>query len=286
MKNRFRHTAGILSILLTLPALVSAQRTEFGYWLGGSTYTGDLNTNTSFQDTRQSLGIYYRYNYDSRVAVKTSAYWSQVAGNDAHSDNKFQLNRNLNFYSDVYEVSSQIEFNFKPYSSQNKKDKWAPYFIAGFSLLSFNPKTTYEGSVVRLQPLGTEGQGLPEYPDRELYKLRTTAWVVGGGLKVKLSKNLSFHIEGANRKTHTDYLDDVSLTYVPRNIMLNENPVNGFQAAALADRSASGEPGANAQGGKQRGDLKKRDSYFYFGIGFSFTINRYNCPFVENRGSR
>jgi len=130
-----------------------------------------------------------------------------------------------------------------------------------------------------LQPLGTEGQGYPEYPDRKKYKLTSTAFSVGGGMKYRLNKNWIFWCEAVNRNTHTDYLDDVSSTYADPLVLLNEG---GPLVEALADRSVElgGEPVGLS--GKQRGDARRRDDYLIFNIGFSFTIVKNKCPFFPH----
>jgi hypothetical protein len=89
---------------------------------------------------------------------------------NARANNYYQVTRNLGFASSIYEVSAQFEFNFLPYttipySSMNAKHKFSPYLMAGFGVFHFNPFAKYNGEKVFLQPLGTEGQGYPEYPD-------------------------------------------------------------------------------------------------------------------------
>lgn len=262
--------------LCLLPALSFAQRYEFGAWLGGSTYFGDLNTNTSFRYTEPAAGLYTRYNLDTRIAAKLSFTYTGVKGMDSASDYYFEQRRNLSFYSSLWETEVQGEFNFMSYSSTNPKMKFTPYFLLGFGVFGFNPKTKFGDAVFELQPIGTEGQGYPEYSTKTPYKLIKPFWCIGGGFKFKASKTLSIFGEGAVRKTFTDYLDDVSTQYPDKLILQNEA---GPLAVNLSDRSLElkGQPvGAT---NKYRGDSKK-DNYFFFGIGFSYTINNYKCPFL------
>lgn len=99
-------------MLILLPVLfigitgASAQRTEFGIWAGGSTYFGDLNTNTSFRLTKPATGVYDRINFNSRLSVKIMAAYAEVAGNDAYSGNYYQIHRNLSFTSPILEFPS------------------------------------------------------------------------------------------------------------------------------------------------------------------------------------
>ena len=254
----------------------SAQRTEFGIWAGGSTYFGDLNTNTSFRLTKPATGVYGRINFNSRISVKVMAAYAQVAGNDAYSGNYYQIHRNLSFTSPILEASGQLEFNFLDYSSTNPKFKFSPYFLLGFGVFNFNPSTEYGGSSFKLQPIGTEGQGYPEYADKKPYKLTGPFISIGGGFKYRVNKNFSLFLEGAVRKTFTDYLDDVGGVYPSEIVLLNEG---GPLAANLSDRSNQIGGLAVGQENKYRAD-KKKDNYFLFGLGLSFTINSYKCPFA------
>ncbi len=262
--------------LCLLPLFATAQRYEFGIWAGGSTYFGDLNTNTSFKFTQPVSGVYSRYNIDSRLAAKLGFSYGAVRGMDSVSDFYFEQRRNLSFHSTIWEAEIQGEFNFMGYNSRNPKMKYSPYFLIGLGVFGFNPKTKFGNTVFDLQPIGTEGQGYPEYSSRKPYKLTKPFWTIGGGFKLRISKNLSVFGEGAVRKTFTDYLDDVSTVYPDKLILQNEG---GPLAVNLSDRSLelAGIPvGAT---NKYRGDIKT-DDYFFFGLGLSFTINNYKCPFV------
>jgi hypothetical protein len=132
--------------------------------------------------------------------------------------------------------------------------------------------------VYELQPLGTEGQGYAEYPDRVLYNRTAFTWLIGGGFKYRLAKGLGVQLEVGVRKTKTDYLDDVSGTYADPIVLFHEG---GEEVAFLADPSVliSGEPvGAT---GKMRGDDTKKDDYLFAGIGLYYTINPYRCPMQD-----
>ncbi|HAP01522.1 MAG TPA: hypothetical protein DCQ93_06305 [Bacteroidetes bacterium] len=259
-----------------LPASSFAQRYNFGTWLGGSTYFGDLNTNTSFKYTRPAGGLYVRYNFDTRICAKASFSYGGVKGMDSASDNYYQQQRNLSFYSSIWEISAQGEFNFMDYSSSKSNMFYTPYFLLGAGIFGFDPHAVYGNASYRLQPIGTEGQGYPEYPTAAKYKLTKPFIVVGGGFKLRVTKTFSMFGEAAVRKTYTDYLDDDGGLYPDHLVLYNEA---GPLAVNLSDRSLElgGQPVGAA--GKYRAD-NKRDDYFFFGIGVSYTINTYKCPFL------
>lgn len=268
----------IIFIYVLLPCLLTsalyAQKVEVGVWLGGANYFGDLNTNTSFQKIGPAAGIFLRNNIGTRFSVKHSFMWGRIEGTDALSKNQFQKQRNLSFRSMIYEVGSQFEFNFLDFLNRDKKFWVSPYISAGICVFFFNPQANYHGRWYDLQPLGTEGQNDPNYTGRKRYKLYNVAFPIGGGIKVACTRHLSIGIDVQVRKTLTDYLDDVSTTYV--------NPVSlpeGDKGIAYKLMDRSGEVGDQVgKPGYQRGTSKKKDDYLMMGITMSYVFGSQVCP--------
>ena len=150
---------------------------------------------------------------------------------------------------------------------------WALYDVLGFTATGFNPKTEYEGRLVELRPLGTEGQFRSEE-----YATMSSAWLYGGGFKVDLSYRISLNAEIAARALASDYLDDVSGVYADIDDIRR---LRGNTAAALADRSIP-IPGVDksqlGQPGVQRGNSKNNDTYIYAGIGILYYFGDLKCP--------
>jgi len=72
------------------------------------------------------------------------------------------------------------------------------------------------------------------------------------------------------RKLFTDYLDDVSTTYVDPNVLLNRK---GVQAAEFAFRGDELKPPLPFPGeGSLRGNSKKNDYYYYGQFRISFRM--------------
>jgi hypothetical protein len=272
----------ILSLLFFGTTAGYAQRYDFGAWVGGADYFGDLNTKTSFRFTNPALGVFGRINFDERFSFRLNVSGGHIWADDAYSADYYERTRNLGFSSFILEGSGQLEFNFLPFSnspsnSVTQKHRYSPYVFVGFGAFHFNPTAKYNGDRVDLQPLGTEGQGYPEYPDLKKYKRTSTAIIYGGGIKFRLKRNFGMQVEGGVRKTSTDYLDDVSGVYADPVILFHEG---GPEAAFLGDPSVevnNGEPVGAA--GKMRGDDHKNDDYFFFGIGLVYTLKPYKCPF-------
>lgn len=278
---RFLYKIVMVVCLLATAGASRAQIHEFGLWGGISNYYGDLNTKTSFKYVRPGAGAFYRYNIKYRGAWKTSINWGIAQFDDAGTSIPMNQQRNLSFKTQIFDVTSIIEFNFLKYdkeaasSSTRRKHWFTPYLGTGLSIFFFNPQALYRGEWYSLQPLGTEGQNDPSYSGVKKYKLYSFAIPIVGGFKFSFARNWNIGIEVGVRKTFTDYLDDVSGKY-PSYASLPGG--SGGLAAALSDRSAEngGEP--IGQPGYQRGQSPKKDDYMFGGITISYTIMKMRCP--------
>jgi len=141
---------------------------------------------------------------------------------------------------------------------------------AGIGVFHFNPKgslTDANGNKTwyNLQPLRTEGQGMGEYPNSKPYKLTQMNIPIGGGIKYYASDRMNFSMEVLYRKTFTDYIDDVSKTYVdPKNFAKYLPASSAAIAAQIYDKTIPIIfPGMTRwPEGTQRGDNKDGDTYF------------------------
>ena len=269
MKSRI-----LIFLFVLIGAAASAQRYEVGGWVGGANYFGDLNANGGFSTIRPGGGAFLRMNFGTRWAIKYSASFARVMGDDARSTDQFDRQRNLSFRSNIAELAFLGEFNFLEYSKL-KKEKWfSPYLTLGFAVFYYNPQAEFNGQWYFLQPLGTEGQNDPSYSGLEKYRLVSFAIPIGMGLKFSLTENWNIGLDVVNRITFTDYLDDVSGAY-PSPLSLPDGR-NGI-AYQLYDRSA--EVGERiGEEGYQRGSSEKRDDYLFLGLSVSYTFVRQKCP--------
>jgi hypothetical protein len=177
--------------------------------------------------------------------------------------------RNLNFYSNIKEINFCVEYDLT-----SSFHKFNPYFIAGVGAYHFNPYTyTASGLKVYLQPLGTEGQGLPEYPDKKFYHLTQANCVFGAGFKYRVSQQLSVAIEFASRYLFTDYLDDVSGAYPLQAAFLNHGR---SLSAELTFRSDELDASLQYPDGKARGNSGANDNYYTSMFRVIYTIPESN----------
>jgi hypothetical protein len=169
--------------------------------------------------------------------------------------------------------------------------KFSPYVFAGAALYHFNP-FSYDtlGNKHFLRHLGTEGQGLEIYPDRKPYKLTQFALPFGGGIKLRVSENVVIAYEIGLRKLSTDYLDDVSRTYVDRNVLLAARGIDAVEMSYRGDELKNGNT-TYPDAGTIRGGEKQKDWYYFQGININIGLNlgksmrplrssrsRYDCP--------
>lgn len=261
----------LASILVLVNVNVFGQSWEFGGFLGGAGYLGDLNPANPAKVNNLAFGGQIKRCFDPYWALKLAVTHGRIEAYDSDSKDAFQRDRNLSFFTPITEISLQTEFNFFNYVPSHSKKRWSPFLFAGLGLVAFNPKADYQGQVVDLRLFGTEGQD-PTDPYREY------AFTVpfGAGVKYNLTGKWSLNAEAGYRTAYTDYLDDVSGKY-PDDADLMGSP--GYEARkALSDRSLSGGKAS----GSQRGDYRKRDTYMFVGLSITYSIFKGGCPVVAN----
>ena len=261
-----------------LPMMAVAQpddflrRSEVVLSGGAMNYVGDLNNQRLFERPYGAFSAGLRSWLDNRWALRAEVAMGTVAGGEPD----FIELRNLSFRSKMLEVAVMGEFTFWPYGGGATDHQWAPYLFAGAGVFHFNPMASYEleaGHIewVALQPLHTEGQGSLEYPDRRPYSLTQVCIPFGIGFKWRLGKTFSLSAEYGLRYTLTDYLDDVSKTYVGAEVLQN-NTTDADMAVRMADRSSEVQPGYVNAAGIKRGDDSLNDMYAYFHLSLGISL--------------
>ncbi len=274
-----------LALAVTLSTTTQAQMFfenvhtgEFGVTGGGAHYFGDLNNRSSFSRPKPAVGIFFRKQFGDYISLRLSAHYAQLGYSDAYSKNEFQRLRNLSFNTNIYEVALQGDFNFFKFTPEDPSHSFTPYVTLGIGAFNFDPYAYLNGQKYFLRPLGTEGQ-TTGYMGRKPYSTTALCIPFGVGLKYNLTEKVNISFELAHRFTFTDYLDDVSTTYVGVN---NFQPgPNGTlsEAQLLQDRSYEFDKN-NVLGieGRQRGFSKQKDQYIIGEIGLSINLSKYRCP--------
>lgn len=258
----------IVLFAFTCCSLYSFSQWQAGVFGGLSSYRGDLNGKSLFQKQQlnPALGAFVRYEWSNKINLRAGLTYAKVAGDDKYNQKEYLRLRNLNFESSIIELSAIGEFH----TFDLNTSKWSPYVFAGLALYHFDPYTFDSADhKVYLQPLTTEGQGLPQYS--KPYALTQLAIPFGAGLKFKLTERFILGAEIGLRKLFTDYLDDVSTNYAAAADLLE---ARGQQAVDLAYRSDE-LPGGNPnypEKGTQRGGSGLKDWYYFTGLHLSFRL--------------
>lgn len=267
MKTRF-----LIIILVCTVSTVKAQFAEIGVMIGTTYYIGDLNK-SHFKNSKFSSGIIFRYSFNSRVSFRMNLLLGKIEAFDSESKNANNVNRNLSFRSDITELGAMIEVNYYSYVTGDKKSRFTTYILLGISYFKMNPQAQYLDVWYELQPLGTEGQGLVNGPDK--YNLNSFALPFGLGAKINLVGRLAISVEYSLRFTATDYLDDVSTIYYDNEAIRNQV---GDVAAELADRRLNKEDvpsGIDGTGtGLQRGNPTRKDWYGFAGVFLTMRLGK------------
>ena len=259
-----------VAFILFSPNTSSAQYYEFGVGLGATLYYGDLNApdlSTNLTNAEFGGQLMLRYVANKNIALRANLTIGKLSGDDRNSRLEFQKIRNLRFTSLIVEGALMAEYYVFGYDAKAGTQLFSPYLTAGFGLIHFNPKTDLNGEIYALQPLGTEGQGLPGQADK--YSKLAMVIPFGGGVKFKINDKYNIGLELLARRTFTDYIDDVSSVYANTDDLF---AANGAISAALADRrgEALGVQQLNTPGA-QRGGASVDD--YYFSIMINVTAN-------------
>lgn len=273
--KRIKYIIAFAALVLSLSyaeAQIWLGKSEIGFTVGGMNYIGDLNNQSLFDKVNIACGGFYRLNFDERWSMRIDIDYGHVEGGNPD----YIARRNLSFRSYVFEGSMRSEFNFFPFSQRDDHFNWTPYIFGGLGFFAFNPTAWYTDPIsgekgrYALQPLGTEGQGTPLRPDLTPYTLKQIMMPFGLGIKYMPNDAVAFSAEYGFRKTWTDYIDDVSTTYVDNGQLAY---YNGDVAAGLADRSSEVEPGYVNAAGIKRGDDSLDDWYAYFNVSMSLKLD-------------
>ena len=263
----------ILSLFLVMASIcqTEAQILDVGAELGGCFYQGDLSTEKVLTNLGQSgiaANIFLRCHFHPRIALKLQGSYGQIQAHDHDSDRDWQIERDLNFKTSIYDLGLQLEGSFIDFRL-GKGQVLTPIVFAGGSIFWFNPKGEYLGEWHDLRELGTEGQGLPQYPDRPIYDKKSSSIILGVGTRYHINQRISWNVNLSFRRGFTDYLDDVSNTYVTYELLEQSR---GTIAAELGN-------GIRAEEGYRRGNGNVNDWFVFFTTGVSVNLGTLSSIF-------
>lgn len=258
--------------LMCAPVILFAQNApEVGIFAGISTYSGDMTEHTvTFRQSHPTIGFLIRKNIYKNFGLRLGVDFGKISGADSlNADSSLRL-RNLNFRSNLVDVHLLAEYNFFNYAETG----FTPYVFLGISVYHFDPYTLdSNGLKVYLPPLSTEGEGLPQYPDRKPYALTQVSIPFGVGVKYALSPTVNLGFEFRINKTFTDYLDDVSTTYVDQNVLLAARGPSAVYYSYRTDELPGHSKDPYPADGSRRGSPAHKDWYYFTGVTLTFNLN-------------
>lgn len=272
-----------ISSFIFLSTPIFAQNLWVDLYGGAMNYQGELQQKRyDFKQAHLSGGVGATYDLSDHFSARMHLLFGKISGNDKYGKNP---DRNLNFTTSVFEAQIGLQYYFYPLNSRSLN----PYVFGGVAMFHFNPYT-YDTSLVKyyLKPLSTEGEGV--IGGRNPYNLTQASIPFGGGVKLSLSDDINVGLELGLRKTFTDYLDDVSTSYVDQATLLAAKGPKAVELAYRGGELKDGNPYPAA--GRERGNPKSKDWYYFTGLTISFRLaahqgrglggvrgsRQYSCP--------
>lgn len=258
---------------------IHAQEYEFRLYIGANYYQGDLSprkSRFSFSPGRLGLATMFGTKLNNTFRLNLKAMIGQIGGSDEDSKLDSRKRRNLSFDSPIYELGINTEISFNSFLKKLDKYGINIYYTTGINVFKFSPKAKLRTSsgkfeLIDLQALGTEGQGLPGFDEK--YPLIQINIPFGIGLKFQLFDNVDLGFEFAPRLIFSDYIDDVSGTYVNYDELMEANrPL----AAVLANREGEylGTGPVKVPTGQLRGNSEDNDWYFFASVYLSYNFGK------------
>lgn len=258
--------------LLFCSTFLSAQTAELGIFGGVALYSGDLSPKDFglyFENSAPAIGAFGRLYLAPWLSTRLSVNTGKLEIEDADRE------RRLDFRSQLTEFNVMAEFS-PLHILRGYRGAFSPYLFAGLGFFRFETEAQLDGDWYLLQPLGTEGQGLPGYDDP--YNVTEVSFPMGIGLRIELSEHIVLGVELGGRKLFTDYLDDIGDTTVNYRELLEGN---GPIAAQLSNRQV--DPNGETDITYTRGG-SFNDWYYMSGISLAFAIG--NDSSSRRRGVR
>ncbi len=179
-------------ILLFTSVISSSQVHEIGISFGGTNFIGDIGRTTYIYPTKPGVGLFYKFNYNPRIAIRGTLSHLQIRANDAHSKEEYRQVKNKSFTNTINEIAAGIEFNFYNYKILSDSKKRSPYLLLELAAYTYEANHTIA---------------------------RSFAIPFGFGYKSRLFKNINFSLETKFRNSLQNNLE----TNQNRRVKNNEN---------------------------------------------------------------
>ena len=245
--------------------------------------------------TRYTGGVFVRKALFTDFSVKLEGNFVRLAGSDSLTQDPSRRGRNLSFRTDLYEAALSVEYYFYQINDISRTSStridFKSYLFVGFGAAYFNPQGYHYGHEkwYDLRPLHTEGVD-------KAYDEITMIIPYGAGVNFTFNKEFRVGLQIGYRNTFTDYLDDISTTYVsddklPQATFELSKYFTDRADAAYAREDFPHDRGHYGGDGAIRGNPDDNDGYLMVQLtlsyvmkgGDSFRRSRYNS-IINRRG--
>jgi len=169
----------------------SAQINEFGIFVGGSNFIGDVGATNYIAPKQLAFGALYKWNRSTRHSYRISLTFTELEGIDKDSDDPSRQIRGLEFNNSILELSAGMEFTFFDFNLHNGGNVSTPYLYTGISVAKHD-NFYYK-------------------PDGSIFDEDTTSYAYGIpmviGYKAAVSPDFIIALEIGARYTFSDELD-------------------------------------------------------------------------------
>lgn len=204
--------------------------------IGTANYFGELTNPGELGTVRYGFNVGIEKYFTRRIAARFDMAYYQISGTDAKADDDRVL-RALSFVSHNFESTGVITIDLIPHGMRfYQRTLINPYGFIGAGFTIINPKAEYNGKMVALQPLQTEGIHYSKFQP---------VIPAGGGIKMKVGPFFNVAVEAGMRKTFTDYLDDISIRRYPDPATLSSDLARAMSNRSGGRASVRGNPEAD-----------------------------------------
>lgn len=180
----------IAVLFLLIAGFVRAQTYEVGLFAGGANNIGDIGRMTYIAPSGPAFGALFKWNKSKRYAWRGHVIYGSFTADDAKSNMRSRVQRNLRMEQSVMEFSAGLEFNFVEYNLHKLGPAFTPYLYTGLTYFRYDYNYFDAGRLIDLN----QRDGSFAIPMTAGAKLRLNQFLVIGG-------------EIGARYTFTDNLD-------------------------------------------------------------------------------
>ncbi len=256
----------IIFSILTFSSVSAQNSADIGIWGGIGGYMGDMTYIDQASSLNPNGGVFFRYNYNSRVSLRTMLLLGSIGATGNYEEKPWDFDK---FVTDI---SVMGEFNFFRYIVGSKRHPWTTYLLGGIGTSLY--KYTYDPGrmsqiLYYLNPV--QLNSVPNEIRAELIIDAEESVIglnipLGFGVKFSIGERMGVGVEAILRKYFNDKIDNL------------DDPRKFYSM----DINPDGDPPGGWKG--YNSFLHNNDFTFHLGVHITYRFYRGNqeCPVYEN----